>query len=260
MAQEIVALNDSTGQLEVVKSTNQFLQPYDFQLAVSRGLVAGHTSIFRSAYSNSVTTTTSTLWPKGTVYSFPSSASTMTLSSSSTSDTTQPVLIQGLDSTYASISEVLTLNGQNPVTTVNSYLRINTLTVLTDSPQGNISLGTGTVTAGVPANTYGYVAALDNVSSAAVYTVPKGYTLYILSGSISAGGSTGSQTVTGKFYSKINGVLYLTSDINLANNFQFFPYTPPVSLPEKTDTYNNVISSSNTLSVSATFNGILIAN
>ena len=217
-------------------------------------------SIFRSSYNPNVGAVETTIWPKNTAYVFPSSASQMTLYSSSTADTTQLVLIDGLDANYAEISEVLPLNGQTGTLTTLSYLRINTMTVITDSPQGNISLGTGTALLGIPANTYAYINAGDNISNAAVYTVPAGYTLRLSSGSISAGGSTGSQTVTAKFRSRINGVTYLTANISIADNFQFFPYNPPLDLPEKTDVYNNVFTSSNVASVSATFNGWLVKN
>jgi len=217
-------------------------------------------TIFRSSYNPSVGTTEATIWPKNTAYVFPVSAGYMTLYSSSASDISQLVLIDGLDANYVEISEVLVLNGQTGIQTSLQYLRINTMTVLTDSPQGNISLGTGVATGGIPANTYAYINAGDNITNAAVYTVPAGYTLRLASGSISAGGSTGSQTVTAKFRSRINGVTYLTANISIANNFQFFPYNPPLDLPEKTDVYNNVSTSSSTSSVSAAFNGWLIKN
>jgi len=217
-------------------------------------------SIFRSSYNSNVGTTEATIWPKNTAYVFPLSAGRMMLYSSSALDTTQLVLIDGLDANYVEISEVLMLNGQTGRETSLQYLRINTMTVLTDSPQGNISLGTGLAVLGVPTNTYGYIHAGDNISNAAVYTVPAGYTLRLSSGSISAGGSTGSQVVTAKFRSRINGVTYLTANISIANNYQFFPYNPLLDLPEKTDVYNNVSTSSNTSSVSATFNGWLVKN
>jgi len=217
-------------------------------------------SIFRSSYNALANTTEGTIWPKNTAYVFPVSASVMTLYSSSTADTTQSVLVEGLDASYNEISEVLVLNGQTGRVSTLSYLRVNTMTVLVDSPVGNISFGTGVALLGVPANTYGYIHAGDNVSNAAVYTVPAGYTLRLASGSISAGGSSGSQTVTAKFYSRIAGGRYLTANITIANSFQFFPYNPNLDIPEKSDVYNNVFTSSNTASVSATFNGWLIRN
>lgn len=216
--------------------------------------------IFRSAYNPALTNTEATIWPKNTAYSFPVSASTMTLYSTSVSDTTQLVLIEGLDADYIETSEVLMLNGQTGRATANQYLRINTLTVLSDSPQGDISVGTGSATLGVPANTYGFIKAGDNLSASAVYTIPAGYTLLLTAGSISAGSASGSQTVTANFHSRINGVNYLTAKISLANSFQFFPYNPELTVPEKTDVYNNAVTSSGTMLVAATFNGYLVKN
>jgi len=92
-------------------------------------------SIFRSAYNPSVSSSEATLWPKNTLYSFPSSASLMTLYSTSALDTSQSVLVEGLDANYEEISEVLILNGQTGRESTRQYFRINTMTVLTDSPQ-----------------------------------------------------------------------------------------------------------------------------
>lgn len=217
-------------------------------------------SIFRSSYNPLVGVTEATIWPKNTAYVFPASASVMTLYSTSAADTTQSVLIEGLDANYNEISEVLVLNGQTGRVSTQAFLRVNQLMVLVDSPVGNIAFGTGTAIAGVPANTYAYISAGDNISNAAVYTVPAGYTLRLTSGSISAGGATGSQTITAKFFSIIGGVKYLTANITLANNYQFFPYNPSLDVPEKSDVYNNVVASASTSSVSATFNGYLIKN
>jgi hypothetical protein len=216
--------------------------------------------IFRSAYNSAADSSEGTIWPKNTLYVFPSVAEKMSLYSSSTLDTTQSVLIEGLDANYNEISEVLILNGHTGTLSTLNYLRVNTMTVLVDSPLGNLSFGTGTVTNGLPANTYAYINAGDNITNTAVYSVPAGYTLRLSSGSISSGSSTGSQTVTAKFRSRINGVTYLTSNISIANNYQFFPYNPTLDIPEKSDVFNNVFTSSGAASVTATFNGWLIKN
>lgn len=217
-------------------------------------------SIFRTGYNPGFDSTNATIWPKNTVYAFPATATIMTLYSSSTADTTQLVLVDGLDANYAEISEVVALNGQIGRATTLAYLRINNLTVLSDSPLGNISLGTGAATAGVPTNTYGYIAATDNLSAAAVYTVPANWTLRLISGSLSVGGTTGSQVATIGFYSTVNGVRYLTSKIGSANGFQFFSYNPALDVPEKTDIVASGTMSSGTALVTSTFNGFLVKN
>lgn len=205
-------------------------------------------NIFRSAYNTLIGTVAATIWPKNTAYVFPSVASLMTLYSTSVLDTTQSVLIDGLDANYNEIQEVLVLNGQTGVSTTQQFFRINGLTVLVDSPVGDISLGTGTALLGVPANTYGFIHAGDNISQSAVYTVPKGWSLFL---------AQGSHTVTADFFSRVNGVKYLTSKIVAANQFQPFPYNPEVEVPEKTDIWNTASTDAGTAALAVTFNGQL---
>ena len=234
----------------------------DYQLQVSRGLVNGHTAIFRSAYSNAITTSQNyTVWPRAANYVFPVSASTMTLSSSATGDVGQPVLIEGLDANYNVISEVLVLNGQTAVTSTLSYFRINEMTVLVDSPTGSLYFGTGTVIAGVPANVYGFIAPTDNNMMAAIYTVPAGYTLYIYGGSINAALGNSNKLVTVRFAARINNVVYQEAPIQTMGGYQHYPYTPPLVVPEKADIWDTATTTDTTTSsVVANFSGILIKN
>ena len=235
-------------------------EPFDLQVA--RGQIAGHTAIFRSAYSNAVVSSGArAIWPRASTYTFPASASTMTLSSSNTGDTTQQVLISGLDSTYAVITEVLTLNGQTAVTSTKSYLRINDMTVVSGAPAGSIYFGTGTVTTGVPANVYGFIAAGENKSAVGVYTVPAGNTLYITGGSAGTSGLAAAQFMTVNFHAVIGGVDYTTAKIFAGSGFQFYPYNPPIAAPEKSDLYDTVLNSATGPdSMAVNFSGYLVKN
>jgi hypothetical protein len=231
-----------------------------FELQVSRGQIRGHYSIFRSAYTTNCTTTKSTLWSRGTLYTFPSSASVMTVSSANALDVGIAVLVDGLDATYAPINEVVVLNGQTGVSTTKSYLRINGVTVLTAGILDGVFVGTGTITDGIPANIYGHVANGDHISQAAIYTVPLGHTLYVMAGSISSATTLSNKYLLADFHSKVNGVDYITAKISVSSSFQQIPYSPPLKVPEKTDLYTNVVSSQGTDQVAATLQGILIKN
>jgi hypothetical protein len=90
--------------------------------------------------------------------------------------------------------------------------------------------------------------------------VPANWTLRLISGSLSVGGTTGSQVATIGFYSTVNGVRYLTSKIGSANGFQFFSYNPALDVPEKTDIVASGTMSSGTALVTSTFNGFLVKN
>lgn len=235
-------------------------EPFDLQ--VSRGQISFHTPIFRAAYSTYVTTGQNyAIWNRAANYTFPTVASTMKLSSSAVGDTTQSVLIQGLDSSYNEISEVIALNGQNGVTSVNSYLRVNDMIVVTDSPTGNIYFGTGTITSGVPANVYGFISAGDNKMLAAIYTVPAGHTLYIMGGSLSVNTANATKYVTVLFKLSTGGVTYVGAPIIGGSGFQYFPYTPPLKVVEKTDLLDVATTTDNTASsATANLQGVLIQN
>ena len=233
-----------------------------FELAVGEGKVTGYQNLYRSAYSNLVSTVRSVIRAGGGLYTFPPAATVMTLSSSSAADIGQLVLIEGLDANYVEQSDVLALNGQNGVTT-KSYLRLNKITVITDSPNtvGGIYVGVGTITAGVPATVYGYCSSSDRVSQSTIFTVPAGKTYFVTDGSISSGTTAaGNKYVTAYFMSRLNNVLYTTSTINVTTSFQNLPYNPPIAIPEKTDIWTEAVSSSGTDSVAVTINGYLVTN
>jgi len=154
-----------------------------FNLQVSRGQITGHSLVNIFGYGTTFATagTFVALWELGstTQYVFPASATTMTLTGSA--GDTASILISGLDSSYNPISEILALNGATGVTTVNSYLRINSMSVSSGSatnPSGAVTLINGGVTyAKINANTSGTGSVGRTQMS--IYTVPNGYTLYL---------------------------------------------------------------------------------
>lgn len=243
-------------------SQTQYGKNEAFDLQVSRGQVQGHTAIFRSAYSTFVTSGQNyAVWNRAANYTFPASASLMTLSSSATGDTTQSVLITGLDANYLQISEVIVLNGQNAVTSTKSFFRVNDMLVLTDSPTGNIYFGTGTVTTGVPANVYGFISAGDNQQLGGWYTVPAGNTLYIQGGSVNCSLANQNKLVTINFNTTIVAVRYSAAKIISSGGFQYYPYTPPLAAPEKADLLDTATTTDATVStVTANLSGYLIKN
>lgn len=148
----------------------------DWYLSVARGQVPGVTTQNIYGYQTAVTTTTIPLWENATVYTYPVAAGVMTLYSSSASDTAVSVLINGLDSSYNLSSETLVLtNGTTGVTTVNSYLRINSIAIVgTNNPVGTIYLSNAAKTA-----TYAQIAIGEGRSQMSIFTVPNGYTFYL---------------------------------------------------------------------------------
>ncbi len=114
-------------------------------------------------------------------YVFPTSASTMTLVSTVNTDTAT-ITIVGTDASYNLISENLVLNGTTGVTTVNSYFRINNISVSAGSatnPSGVITLAVSTtIYAQINTQTVSGATVSIGSSQMGVYTVPNGYMFY----------------------------------------------------------------------------------
>jgi hypothetical protein len=147
----------------------------DFDLQVARGQVAGHSTLNIYGYQPSVATSFIPVWENAGLYTYPVSAQQMNLSSSN--GDTATITINGLDATYNMISESVVLTGTTPVTTVNSYLRINGMFVSVGSatnPAGVVTLKNiaGTVT-------YAQINAGVGRTQAAIYTVPAGHTFFL---------------------------------------------------------------------------------
>ena len=88
-----------------------------FELQVSRGQIAYHEFIHKFGYNPSIGATDETIWSEGGLYVYPTSASTMYISSSSADDTAagtgaRTATVYGLDADFEQISVTVSLNGQ----------------------------------------------------------------------------------------------------------------------------------------------------
>ena len=212
-------------------------------------------------------TTEETIWDQGGLYEYPTSASTMTVSSSSTDDAAsgtgaRTVAIAGLDAEYREISETVTLDAQTAVNTVNQYLRVYRAMVMTAgsgaSNAGNIYIGTGTVTDGVPANTYARISTGEGQTLMAIFTVPAGYTAYIQQGTITSGTEQANKYVTARLKVRpFGGVFQTKALVTLVNQFIGFDFGVALSIPEKSDIEARAISSIGDNAVAITFSLIL---
>ena len=166
---EVVMLADKDGNV-----LNSFGSSAN--IPISDGSVEGYSvrNIFGTTAGDDdiVTTEFRTPWERASNYAFPTSASTMSLVSTSGSDTAVNVLISGLDANYEPISEIRTLTGTTPITTNNSYFRINDMVCT----EGN---AVGTITLSVGANVYSQIDIGNGRDQKAVYTVPAGYCFFL---------------------------------------------------------------------------------
>lgn len=242
-----------------------------FELNVSRGGVLHHEAEHVFGYNATVGTSLSTIWDGDTgTYIYPSSAIKMSVSSSSENDTAlgtgaRMLYIDGLDGNYNHASEIVTLNGQTAVTTVNSYLRLHRCDVVTGGSGGGnagiVYVGTGTVTAGVPATKYAQVSIGYNSTLMGMWTVPAGYTAYMRNGSVSSGSVVNNKYLTCLLSIRpYQGVFNTVAIVTLNSNAAPFPFDYPVRIPQKTDIEARAMSSGDTFAVSSYFEIVYIKN
>lgn len=152
----------------------------DWFVAVSRGQVYGASVQNIYGYQAAVDGTIIPIWENATTYTYPASATTMLLYSSSASDTNVYVLVNGLDASYNIQTETVNLtNGTTGVSTTKSYLRINSISVAADpNPVGIIYLSNSGKT-----QTYAQINQYNGASAGrsqmSIFTVPNGYTFYL---------------------------------------------------------------------------------
>lgn len=156
-------------------------------VAIQRKFIPGLSGNVSFAGVDAVGQTLQTVWRHGGLYQYPSAPTAMTISSTSANDTAagtgaRSVVIRGLVDDFESSTEVVTLNGQTPVAVPGNWIRINRVTA-DDVGSGNVNagdihVGEGTVTGGIPATTYGFIESGDGTSLSSVFTFAKGTTGY----------------------------------------------------------------------------------
>lgn len=232
----------------------------DEGIKVARDMVKGTTWLHRSFY-DSVSGTEQTVWVVGGIYQYPNTANTLTVVSSSTSDTiagtgARTLTIEGLDSNYDIISETLTMNGTTNVVTTKTYLRLYRATVLT-AGSNETNVGNITITHNGIANALGRIAENAGQTQISVYTIPRGKTGYLVQLDLTSSKNTdGRATVR----TRLNGVSRIRHSAFLfGGNYQStLPY--PTVLPQFTDIEIRSIALTGTGSVTGNYDILLVDN
>lgn len=230
-----------------------------FQMRASMGHIKNGTPVFVYGNNPNIQLSEETVWYGGGIYPYPTAAIPMTVSSDDAAATTV-VMINGLDANYNPINEIVTVDGQTPVTTTLSYLRIQNAYVLDNETSDSIYIGTGTVTAGVPATVYEKIYNGHNRTESGRYTVPAGRTFYVTHGTISHGSDSLNAFITGRLVYRLLGLPFQSAAIvNLNNKFVDFWFDFPIALPEKTDIETRARCSKQQINaVSTSLEGLLI--
>jgi hypothetical protein len=167
----------------------------------------------------------------------------------------------GLDGNYVQQSETVTLNGVTPVNTVNSYLRLDTIQVIT-AGSGGSNAGTITVRQSITtANVFAVMPIGNNRTMIAAFTVPAGNRAY-LTNWFTAWSSKKQGFSTVQFKSRpFNQVFEVREEAALVSDGTSYLlreyFIPKSDFDEKTDIVIQADSSAPDVAISAGFDLIL---
>ena len=202
-------------------------------------------------FSRTVGTDFQTIWNDGGQYVHPSAAVQMSCVSTSASDT-MTIVISGLNADYETIAEIVQLNGTTPVTTTNSFYRINTATILSGSNVGDITVSQG-------GTVYANIEATLGTTQACVYTVPADHSLYIFRISLTSGTVNSNKYIT--YRNRVDsstGRVLRVAEATFQLNMQTFDRQIPFRIAPKSDFQFEAKSSSGTNELSIFVEALLM--
>jgi hypothetical protein len=240
----------------VVRLNNAQEMTEDFYLKVAQGEVGGHKFInkFGANFDINSNTGPETIWSQGGMYPWASlaTASVLTVVSTDIADISE-IEIQGLDASYNLITETIVLTGTTPVITVNPFLRVFRVSY------NHAGVNIGDITLSVGAVVVAKVDANLGQSLMCVYTIPAGYTGYLIQLNATAQ----------KFKDAQIRLLQRpeNSSFKIAHMAEVFEgsymYTPriPIVLSEKTDIdFVAADAETNNTRITGTFEILLVSN
>ena len=241
-----------------LRSISQVGTSEPFELQVARGQIPGHYRIHKFGFNPLINENEETIWDVGGVYAYPSSAVKMTATSTDgANDEDVQVTIQGLDANYNQQSETVVLNGSGTQETNSFFLRVFRAFIEgSQEPLGTINItNDGT--------TYARITLGENQTLMCVWTVPAGYTAYLLQKDVTCLTETNNKFGTLRLISrKLNGVFRTHDKFSLENAHTEIFYSTPLPFEEKTDIEVRAKGSSSNsgLHVSAAFDIVYIQN
>ena len=236
----------------------------DIETAVAIGAIPGWRTFRKFGMNENVDTGSQEVWAAGGTRVLPSTAAVASVVSSSIDDTAggdgaRTINVNGLDENWDEVTVAVTLNGQTPVETTQTFIRINRTWCTT---AGVDEVNAGNIQTSVGGDLQSYIEATEGQCHCCNYSVPAGHTLLIDYYTNTTGRQANTTDV--HFLGQIklfddNPVWRSISDVY---NFQTQYINAKVAevLPEKTDVRVLAVSNANNNVVSATFGGFLIAN
>lgn len=234
-----------------------------YGIQVHEGQWKGEKPLFKFGLNQAVGTGNETIWEQGGVYSYLTSASTLKVSSSSAADDSagtgvRTVEVFGLDANYNEVSETVTMDGQTGVDTTTEFLRVYRVVARSagtgGTNAGDIYLGSGSISSGVPANKYAKILAGEGQTLMALWTVPAGYTAYIMKATFSSGTTATNKYAEVRLKVRPENEVFQTKTALTINQAMYsIEYDVPIKVTEKSDIEVQGQVSSGTDEIAATF-------
>lgn len=211
------------------------------------------------------------IWGALTTWVPPTSAGKVSFVSTSVLDVAagtgaRTVYVEGLDGSYAMVSETITLNGLTPVLTANSYFIVHRAMILT---AGALGIQQGTITgtsAGGGTPVLAVIVPAAGQTTNATHQIPAGYTGLFWRSTISAQfGSQANPTTDVAIVVKPFGGVWLQKVVLNLSNYQAalsHALEAPLVLPEKTIIKATVlnVSTASSFDVGITYGLTLVSN
>lgn len=217
------------------------------------------------------------LWSVGGTVPFLTSSINLYVASTNTQDTaagsgSKQIKIVGLDENFVEQSETFTLNGQTPVTSSKTYMRVNNAYVTYAGSEeknvGDINIGYGTWSSGVPSNYVAQIPANEGELAQALFTVPVNKRAFIVGWTASVLTGATSKTTTIQLICRENGRVTQTQTIrrvkdrvglnttgtnSFVRTLQF-----PLPFPPKSDLFLEILEVSATSDVTGAIELVLV--
>ena len=274
-----VLLGDKTPLNAPIDSTvpqdfdSVMVRPTDYTTETALGLRQGNGTWNKFGYNSDVDAASSEVIASfgGAFNQQLSSAETLDISSDNAADTNtsgtgvRQLVIFGVNGDWDLVTEVIAMSGVSTVTTSNSFLGINRMTIFT-SGSSNSNVGTITATATTSGNTMAQMPAGQGTTQQCIFYVPRNYqflaTWLYLSAIKSSGGGNPSVTFYGYVYSGVVDSRFeiYRDSIDTSGGGERIELKPsePFLIGEKSIFWIEADTTSNNTSVRGRFSGKLV--
>ena len=228
-------------------------------LNIARGLVKGTTFNHKfGAVPAMSTNTTGTIWDvNDTLYPWSawSAAGTVTVDRASSSDANKHVTLVGLDANYEPLTETIILTNPTGNASTNSFIRIFRAFI------GDGETNVGLISIKKSTTTVAAITAGKGQTLMAVYTIPAGYTGYLVKGTATAqAGADATGDMFIRYFGSATFRVGHSFEVSGAGGQYIYEFHVPIPIPAKSDIDVRVATRSNNGRYTAAFDLILIEN